>query len=116
LFNSRQELDLGDVEAEWLEKNYRVIYDDELAARLNWISSRILAQLPSTQLKSRIILIDSPTVNSFSVGAGRIYVTRKMIAFVRNDDELAGLIGHEMGHILTDNTCYCANRRAKRTV
>jgi len=100
MFNAQQELDLGDVEAEWLEKNYRVIHDDELAARLNLISSRILAQLPPTQLKFRIILIDSPTVNSFSVGAGRIYVTRKMIAFVRNDGELAGLIGHEMGHIL----------------
>jgi WD40 repeat protein len=100
MFNAQQELDLGDVEAEWLEKNYRVIHDDELAARLNRVSSRILAQLPPTQLKFRIILIDSPTVNSFSVGAGRIYVTRKMIAFVRNDDELAGLIGHEMGHIL----------------
>jgi hypothetical protein len=100
MFNAQQELDLGDVEAEWLEKNYRVIHDDELAARLNLISSRILAQLPPTQLKFRIILIDSPTVNSFSVGAGRIYVTRKMITFVRNDDELAGLIGHEMGHIL----------------
>jgi len=40
-------------------------------------------------------------VNSFSVGAGRIYVTRKMVAFLRNDDELAGMLGHEMGHILT---------------
>jgi predicted Zn-dependent protease len=101
IFNTQQELDLGDVEAEWLEKNYRVIHDEELSARLNSISGRILAQLPSTQLKFRIILIDSPMVNSFSVGTGRIYVTRKMIAFLRDDDELAGLIGHEMGHILT---------------
>jgi Peptidase family M48 len=101
IFNPQQELDLGDVEAGWLEKNYRVIHDDELAGRLNLINSRILAQLPPTQLKFRVILIDSPVVNSFSVGAGRIYVTRKMVAFVRSDDELAGLLGHEMGHILT---------------
>ncbi len=101
IFNPQQELDLGDVEAEWLEKNYRVIHDDELAGHLNLIANRILAQLPPTQLKFRVILIDTPVVNSFSVGAGRIYVTRKMIAFVRNDDELAGLLGHEMGHILT---------------
>ncbi len=68
---------------------------------LNVIANRILAQLPPTQLKFRIILINSPIVNSFSVGAGRIYVTRKMVAFLRNDDELAGMLGHEMGHILT---------------
>jgi WD40 repeat protein len=101
IFNPQQELDLGDVEAEWLERNYRVIHDDELAARLDLVTQRILAQLPPTPLKFRVILIDSPVVNSFSVGAGRIYVTRKMVAFLRNDDELAGLIGHEMGHILT---------------
>jgi WD40 repeat protein len=101
IFSPQQELDLGDVESEWLEKNYRVIRDDQLAAHLNLITGRILAQLPPTQLKFRIILIDTPVVNSFSVGAGRIYVTRKMIAFLRNDDELAGLLGHEMGHILT---------------
>jgi hypothetical protein len=101
IFNVQQELDLGDVEAEWLEKNFRVIHDDELADHLNVIANRILAQLPPTQLKFRVVLIDSPIVNSFSVGAGRIYVTRKMVAFLRNDDELAGMLGHEMGHILT---------------
>jgi WD40 repeat protein len=101
IFNAQQELDLGDVEAEWLEKNFRVIHDDELADHLNVIANRILAQLPPTQLKFRVILINSPIVNSFSVGAGRIYVTRKMVAFLRNDDELAGMLGHEMGHILT---------------
>ena len=111
IFSPQQELDLGEVEAEWLEKNYRVIHDDELAARLNIVASRILAQLPPTQLKFRIVLIDSPVVNSFSVGAGRIYVTRKMIAFVRNDDELAGLLGHEMGHILTHQHAVEMTRR-----
>ncbi len=101
IFNTQQELDLGDVQAEWLEKKFRVIHDDDLVSRLNLISGRILAQLPPTHLKFRIILIDSPAVNSFSLGAGRIYVTKKMVAFIRSDDELAGLIGHEMGHILT---------------
>jgi hypothetical protein len=101
IFSPQQELDLGDVEAEWLEKNFHVIHDDELADHLNVVAHRILGQLPPTQLKFRVILIDSPIVNSFSVGAGRIYVTRKMVAFLRNDDELAGMLGHEMGHILT---------------
>jgi len=101
IFSPQQELDLGNVEAEWLEKNYRVIHDDEPAGRLNLTANRILAQLPPTPLKFRIILIDTPVLNAFSVGAGRIYVTRKMVAFLRNDDELAGLLGHEMGHILT---------------
>jgi len=30
---------------------------------------------------------------------GRVYVSRKMVAFLRNEDELAGLLGHELGHL-----------------
>lgn len=100
IFSPQQELDLGDLEAERVEGTFRVIHDDELAAHLNAITKRILAQLPPTQLQFRIILIDLPEVNAFSVGAGRIYITRKMIAYLHNDEELASLLGHEMGHIL----------------
>jgi predicted Zn-dependent protease len=46
-------------------------------------------------------LIDTPEANSFSVGPERIYITRKMVALLWNDDELAGLLGHELGHVLT---------------
>jgi predicted Zn-dependent protease len=35
-----------------------------------------------------------------SVGPERIYISRKMVALLRNDDELAGSLGHELGHIL----------------
>ena len=62
-------------------------------------------------MKFRVILIDEPIVNSFSVGAGRIYVTRKMVAFLRNDDELAGMLGHAMGHILTHQNAIEMTRR-----
>src|SRR5260370_19427561 len=30
---------------------------------------------------------------------GHIYVSRKIVAFFRNEDELAGLLGHELGHL-----------------
>jgi predicted Zn-dependent protease len=40
------------------------------------------------------------TIGSFSAGPERIYITRKMVALLRNDDELAGLLGHELGNFL----------------
>jgi WD40 repeat protein len=57
--------------------------------------------MPPTHLRIRVVLVDLPIVNAFSLPGGRIYVARKMVAFLHNDDELAGLLGHEMGHILT---------------
>ena len=101
MFGVEQERILGDVEAELVEENYPVVHDEELAAHLNTVGGRILSLFPQQQMPVRIILIDTPEAESFSVGPGRIYVTRRMIALLKNDDELAGLLGHEQGHILT---------------
>jgi len=100
IFSIQQERALGDVEAELVETNYRVAHDDGLASHLNIVASRILSQFPPDQVRVRVILIDTPEANSFSVGPDRIYITRKMVALLSNDDELAGLLGHELGHIL----------------
>jgi|SRR5208283_655459 len=100
IFSAQQERTLGDIEAEMVQSNYRPAQDEELAAHLNAIAGRVLSQLPRDQLRVHVILIDTPEPESFSVAPERIYISRKMVAVLRNDDELAGLLGHELGHIL----------------
>jgi predicted Zn-dependent protease len=97
IFSVDQEMDLGDVEAELLEARFQVIRDREFTTHVTAISRRLLASLPATNV--RILLIDGPQAEAFSAGNSRIYITRKMLAMVRNDDELAGLLGHELAHI-----------------
>jgi predicted Zn-dependent protease len=100
IFSAQQERILGDIEAEMVESSYHAAHDQELAVHLNAIAGRVLSQLPHDQAPVRVILTDAPSAQSFSVGPERIYVSRKMVALLRNDDELAGLLGHELGHIL----------------
>jgi len=116
IFTPQQEVDLGDIEGERVELYARVIHDDQLSAYLNHIVSRILAQLPPTHLDFRVMLIDLPEVNAFSLPGGRIYVTRKMVAFARNDDDLADLLGHEMGHILSHQGAIDATRQLREVL
>jgi predicted Zn-dependent protease len=101
IFSVQQERTLGDIEAEWLETNYHAVHDEVLSAHLNAVAGRILSQFPHDQARIRIILIDAPKAQAFSVGPERIYITRTMITLLKNDDELAGLLGHELGHVLT---------------
>jgi len=101
IFDPQQERALGDVEAEWVEANYPIVHDDALASHLNTVAGRVLAQFPPDQARVRVMLIDMPEAGSFSTGPERIYITRRMVTSLNNDDELAGLIGHEMGHIVT---------------
>ncbi len=55
-------------------------------------------------LKYHIRLLDSPVVNAFAVPGGYIYLTRGILAHFNNQAELAGVIGHEMGHITARHT------------
>ena len=55
-------------------------------------------------------MIDAPEAQAFSVARERIYITRKMVALFRNDDELAGLLAHELGHILTHPNAIIVSR------
>ena len=100
MFNAQQERLLGDIEAELVESNYQTVHDDEFAAHLQSVANRVLSQFPGDRPPVRIILVDAPEAASFSTGPERIYVTRKMIALIKNDDELAGLLGHELAHIV----------------
>jgi predicted Zn-dependent protease len=81
---------LGDIKVELLESNYHAAYDEELAAHLNAVAGRVLSQFSRNQVLVHVIVIDTPEAESFGVAPERIYITRKMVALLRNDDELAG--------------------------
>jgi WD40 repeat protein len=101
IFSVQQEMDLGDAIAEQFQRNFKVIDDDEVTGYLSAVANRMVAQLPGEHPRLRVFVIDLPVLNAFSLPGGRIYVSREMVAFLRSDDEMAGLLGHEMGHILS---------------
>ena len=101
IFTDQQEIDLGDAMGDSLAREFVLIDDPALTAHLEELGARLARYLPPNNLRFRFFLIDLPEVNAFSLSGGRIYVARKMVALTRSDDELAGVLAHEMGHIVT---------------
>jgi predicted Zn-dependent protease len=101
IFSTQQELDLAEIEAELLEESYQVIPHTGFAEHVTAVNNRLRSTLPARSADIRIVLIDTPEAGAFSAGPSRIYITRKMIGMLRSDDELAGLLGHELAHTLT---------------
>jgi WD40 repeat protein len=103
IFNAQQEQDLGDALAELEETDLKLAppaADDQLTRT----GERLLAALPPSGLHYRFRVYDSGEVNGFSLAGGRVYISRKLIAAVKNEDELAGVLAHEIGHISTHQT------------
>lgn len=98
LFSPEQEMIFGELTLENRADNYRFIRDEKLLAYVNEIGGRLVKHLPQTGLTYRFHLIDLPEANAFNTPGGHVFLSRKLVAFVKNEDELAGVIAHELGH------------------
>lgn len=99
MFTEEQEEWLGEILDRQFKKEFHVLEDPE--GRLQQLGERLLAQLPPTRIHYRFAIVDSPQLNSFGIAGGRVFIFRRAIAFAQSEDELAALLGHEIGHIIT---------------
>ena len=116
IFTAAQENDLGDAVAERFESSLRIIEDEALTANLRRMGERLVAHLPPTELKIQFRLVDIPDANAFVLPGGRIYVSRKLIGLTRSEDELAGVLGHELGHLVARQVTIAVTRQFREVL
>jgi len=76
------------------------LYDDgTLAEYINSLGQSLAATSHRTNLEYNFRLLDTPVLNAFAVPGGYVYVTRGILAYMNSEDELAGVMGHEVGHV-----------------
>ena len=114
IFSEQQEEWLGEAMAASVEADFVPVRDTAQSAYVQRIAERLAATLPATHIHFRVQLIDSAEVNGLSIAGGRIYLTRKLAALAQSDDELASVIGHEMGHIASHQFAFETTRDMKR--
>ena len=100
--------------ADSLEREYRPARDESQSAHLQAIVDKMAKTLPNTHIHFKVLLVDSSEVNGFSIAGGHIYLTRKLAAAAQSDDELAAVLGHEMGHIVSHQFVFETTRDLQR--
>ncbi|HEX6626068.1 MAG TPA: M48 family metalloprotease, partial [Pyrinomonadaceae bacterium] len=116
IFTPEQESDLGDAIAEHVQRHYILIEEEEVTGRLRAIGAALVKQIPPTDLRFQFFLVDLPDVNAFAMPGGRIYVSRKLVAFAESEDELAGVLAHEIGHLAARQTAIDMTRIFKKVL
>ncbi len=99
LISENQELELGAREAEKIEQEMGLVQNEEFTHYLNVLGKRLAAESPRANLDYRFYLVDMSEPNAFALPGGHIYVSRGLLALVNSEDELAGVVGHELAHV-----------------
>ncbi|MCC6443670.1 MAG: M48 family metalloprotease [Armatimonadetes bacterium] len=81
-----------------VEKESKVVTDPELNKRVNTIGQAIAAVVDEKRFAYTFKILDEKDVNAFSLPGGFIYVNKGLLDYVRSDDELAGVLAHEITH------------------
>ena len=99
LMSEAEEARLGAETHPKIVQAYGGVYkDDELGGYVAGIVARIAAS-SGKHVTYRTTVLDSDIVNAFALPGGYVYVTRGLLALVNDEAELAGVLGHEIGHV-----------------
>jgi predicted Zn-dependent protease len=90
---------------------YTALANPRLQTYVNGVGQRLAAQSHRAQLKWTFTVLDSPEVNAFALPGGYVYITRGIMAFLDSEAELAGVIGHEIGHVTARHGAQRATRQ-----
>lgn len=95
----KEEVDIGREIAAEVEAEFGIYQDKTQLAQVAEIAQAIIPYVDRPHMPYTFTLLNTDEINAFAVPGGFVYITRGMLNFVRNDDELAGVIGHEIAHI-----------------
>ena len=95
-----QEVQLGRQNAEQINSQIPLVRDPIVTNYVRDLGLSIARTTPRADLDWQFFVVNSREVNAFALPGGFIYVNRGLIERVQDLDELAGALGHEIGHVV----------------
>jgi len=99
------EADLGRQEHPKVLTQFGGAYTDpELNRYVSSIGDFLVQTSERSDLKFTFTILDTPVVNAFALPGGYVYITRGLLSLAENEAEVAGVLGHEIGHVTARHT------------
>lgn len=102
--SKEQEIVLGYQSAPQMEAEFGGEYpDNQVQARIDEIGERLVSQSIAASQGWEFeftVLDDEQTVNAFALPGGPVYITAGLLEQLSTEDQVAGVLGHEIGHVL----------------
>lgn len=102
--STQQEVALGAQYSQQINSQLPIVQDPEVNRYINVLGDSIARLTSRGDLEWHFFVVNSPEVNAFAVPGGYIYVNRGLIDRAKNLSQLAGVLGHEIGHVVKRHT------------
>ena len=97
---SKEEEELGKKLMLYVKKHLVLIEDPSILTYVNRIGEHIVAQLPSPPFEFHFYVVKEDVYNAFAAPAGHVFINSGLLAAMESEEELAGILGHEIAHVL----------------
>ncbi len=99
LISKDQEVQMGKKAHQDILKKQRPYNNARLQSYVNSIGQQLASKSHRSNIPYTFTVLDDPSVNAFALPGGYVYVTTGLMAYLNSEGELAGVLGHEIGHV-----------------
>jgi predicted Zn-dependent protease len=100
LFDGADEEAMGKETDKEIVRAYGIYDDPKVSKYVEEVGKRVLSKIQEAQFEYHFKTVDSEMVNAFALPGGYVYVTRGLLATLNSEAALAGVLGHEIGHVI----------------
>ena len=104
LVSESQEVAMGQQADVQTREEYGVVDNAALQNYVQTMGRKLAAVSHRPNLEWHFTVVDSSVVNAFAIPGGYVYITRGILAYLGSEAELAGVVGHEIGHVTARHT------------
>jgi len=111
--DEKGEAEIGSASAAQLLGAAPLVQNEKLQGYVNQVGLWLAMQTERPDLPWRFGVMDSDSVNAFAAPGGYVFITRGLLLRMRNEAELAGVLAHEIAHVLKRHHLVAIQKNAK---
>jgi predicted Zn-dependent protease len=104
IITEQEEIAMGAAISEQLRQKYGVVQNQAVHKYVTLVGRVLASASAKPNLTWHFVVLDTDGVNAFAAPGGYIHVTRGALALIRDEAELAGVLGHEIAHVTEQHT------------
>jgi predicted Zn-dependent protease len=116
LMSEAQEISAGQEADAQVKKEMGLYNDPNLQEYVSSIGLKLAQVSERPNLPWHYSVVDVPAINAFALPGGYIYITRGILPFLNDEAQLAGVLGHETGHVTARHAAQQYTRAVGGTV